>query len=392
MSDDAEILVIDDSATIRKLVEMSVRGTSLRARFSASGADGLAEARRLQPSAILLDCVLPDSSGQQICSQLAADERTRSIPILLVTAKPESVRDEFRDYASVVDFIAKPFTGPDLVRRIRRALAGSAVKQSPSFDRGYQERAAKVLYARLRDGLAMLPALTSKIGTSPPGPFLAKRLLTPEVVAAILEDLSNLVDEARAAHPHSEGGEPLQPHLILDRASGFSARVQQVVIDGAARRILTLVNGRNTIQDIAARSGIDVRQVGTVSRELVARGLLEDRSSAAAARARARPVVILEPDVQGFQRPFASLLEARPEAPALVAVASVLAVVTTVRRVRPCLVVVNATGESGSVGNAARELRADSRFADVALVAILDRFQQSDRDEVYSAGFDAVLS
>jgi CheY-like chemotaxis protein len=53
---------------------------------------------------------------------------------------------------------------------------------------------------------------------------------------------------------------------------------------------------------------------------------------------------------------------------------------------------VNATSEASSVGMAARELRADATFADVALVAILDRFQQSDRDDLYSAGFDAVLS
>jgi hypothetical protein len=224
--------------------------------------------------------VLPDSSGLQVCRQLAADERTRSIPILLVTAKPESVRSEFRDYASVVDFISKPFTGPDLLRRIKRALAGSAAHADEQFDRGQQERAAKILYAHLRDGLAMLPALAAKIGTSPPGPFLAKRLLTPEVVAGILGDLVDVFEEARRANAGSDDRDPVQPSAILDRAAGFSTRVREAVIDTTARRILTLVNGRNSVQEIAQRIGLDVNVVGSVSRELVARGLVEDRTSA----------------------------------------------------------------------------------------------------------------
>jgi CheY-like chemotaxis protein len=152
--------------------------------------------------------------------------------------------------------------------------------------------------------------------------------------------------------------------------------------------VLTLINGQHSLAEIARRAAVDAATVCAIARTLVDDGLLIDRTSIA----KPRPIVILEPDVQGFQRPLASLLEARAVAPALVPVATVQEVVTAVRRVYPCLVVVNATGETSSVGEAARELRADATLSDIALVAVLDRARPSDRDDLYSAGFDAVLN
>lgn len=377
------VLVIDDSATIRKLVEMTMRGTSFQPHFSALGADGIAQAKRVQPAAILLDCVLPDMSGVQVCRQLAADEQTASIPILIVSAKAESVREELRDLPSVVELVPKPFTGPDLLRRIRRALAGSAPKRK--FTREQHERAAKILYARLRDGLAVLPAHLQHIGSSPPSPFLAKRLLTPEAVAGILEDLFVIWKEVRD-EPEPAIVEPLAPSVILDRAPGFSARITAEQVDATERRVLALVNGRSTLDDIARRLGASTRSLTPVLRDLVDRGLLVEQVAVAR-----RPIVILEPDIEGFQQPLASLLETRAEAPALVPVATLDEIVPTARRLHPCLVVVNATDETTSVGAAARELRADARLADVALVAVVDRLRAADRDDLYSAGFDAVL-
>ncbi len=387
MSEMIDVLLIDDSATIRKVVELAMRGSTFRPHFSALGGDGVTQARQLRPSAILLDCVLPDSSGVQVCRQLAADERTRSIPVLLVSAKADSVRGEFRDFANVVDFVAKPFTGPDLLRRIRRALGEGAAAPARVAPKD-QERAAKILYARLRDGLALVPALTKQLGTSPPGPFFAKRLLTPEAVAGIVDDLFSLYDELRNSGDARPEIEPLQPTAILDRATGFSERIRRTSVGSTSRRVLTLINGQLTLDEIARRAGLEGNAVGRIARELVDVGLLEDRKSSA----RARSIVILEPDVQGFQVPLASFLEARREAPALIPVTSVRDVVTTVRRVHPCLVVVNATGEASSVGDAARELRSDATLSDIALVAVLDRAQHSVRDDLYSAGFDAVLN
>jgi len=61
------LLVIDDSLTIRKLVELSFRTTSFVLDFATSGAEGVAKAAQSAPDVILLDCVLPDMKSADVC-------------------------------------------------------------------------------------------------------------------------------------------------------------------------------------------------------------------------------------------------------------------------------------------------------------------------------------
>ena len=119
------LLIIDDSATVRKLIEISLRGKALRPHFADTGADALRRVAALAPAAILLDFMLPDMTGVDVCRALAADPRTQSIPILVVTAKDERIRHDFQAFPSVIDFIGKPFSPPDLIARIDRAIAGT---------------------------------------------------------------------------------------------------------------------------------------------------------------------------------------------------------------------------------------------------------------------------
>ncbi|HEX3766639.1 MAG TPA: response regulator [Kofleriaceae bacterium] len=201
-----DVLVIDDSATVRKLVEISLRGRPLQPHFADSGADGLRRAAALTPAAILLDYVLPDTTGVEVCRALASDPRTQAIPVLVVTAKPERMRAEFQAFPSVVDWITKPFAGPDLIARIERALAaaagGGATRRSERRDPA--ERAAKLLFARLRDGLALLPSQLRSLEPGPIAPQLARRLLTPQVVEGILADLRPLCAELAASAAERE--------------------------------------------------------------------------------------------------------------------------------------------------------------------------------------------
>jgi len=413
----ADVLVIDDSATIRKLVEMSLRGSPFQAHFAQCGAEGVEQARALRPAAILLDCVLPDVPGLEVCRQLAADERTRAIPILLITARASQVRDQFQGFPAVVDFLGKPFSAPDLLSRLGRAVAIPAPRR---FTRGQQERAARILYARLREGLALIPSYMTQLGASPPAAYFARRLLTPEVMEAVLGDLMELCEEIEArgqggsasrtgprgsftleraglaaGAPRRDGPSGAAPAVrreaVLDRVPGFSERVRQTRLSSTARRVLTLVDGIHTVAEICRRGGLDEDIVSAVAHDLITAGLLQDRTSAVDAQ-RPRPVVIFEPDVQGFQRPLASLLETRADPHALVAVTSVDEVIPAVRRVHPCMVVVNATGVKSGVSDAARHLRADQDLADVALIAVLDVHDRSNAADLYSAGFDAVLN
>ncbi len=127
------ILVIDDSLTIRKLLEMSLVRAGYRVVLAASAAEGLALARSVGPKLILLDYVLPDRRGAEVCADLSADPVTAGIPVVVMSAKgDEDVRRAFKGLSQVAEFIAKPFTPAaitDLTARIlRRPATGTIVR------------------------------------------------------------------------------------------------------------------------------------------------------------------------------------------------------------------------------------------------------------------------
>lgn len=120
----ADILVIDDSATMRKLVELAFRGSDCALRFAATGAEGLAEARRSPPGAILLDFMLPDMKGIDVCRQLAQRHDTSAIGVVVMSGKAE-LAELFRDVPNVVGFLAKPFSAEAAKSRLWAALGRS---------------------------------------------------------------------------------------------------------------------------------------------------------------------------------------------------------------------------------------------------------------------------
>jgi two-component system phosphate regulon response regulator PhoB len=390
-----DVLVIDDSATVRKLVEISLRGRSLRAHFADSGGEGIRCATQLVPAAILLDFMLPDMTGLEVCRALAADARTRTIPILLVSAKHERVRGEFQPFPSVVDFLGKPFSGPDLIARIDRAIAGVAAsgatgRRPEPRPRDFAERAAKLLFGRLRDGLALLPSQFRSLDPGPIAPQLARRLLTPQVVEGILADLRPLYAEIEAEDAEADNaatGDQLTADAIVDRAPGFSAKVPTAQLNSLDRRILALTDGRISVAEIARRIAAEPATVEVAVRRLMLRGLVHEIQTGS----RPRPVVICEPDVETFQAPLRSLLARRTTSRELIAVEHIDEVVGVTREQKPCLVMVNATSRVAEVCAVAQVLRADLALSDVAMVAVLDaRFGRT--PDLLAAGFDAILA
>ena len=395
-----DVLVIDDSATVRKLIEISMRGLPLRPHFADSGGEGIRCASAIAPSVILLDFVLPDMTGVEVCRALAADSRTQTIPILVVTAKHERTRSEFQPFPSVVDFIPKPFAPPDLVARIARAIAGAgsaaaaAVPVRPTEPRREPvERAAKLLFGRLRDGLALLPSQLRALEPGPIAPQLARRLLTPQVVAGILADLrpiyAELADaDAGGGRPDDTGaGDPLTADAMIDRAPGFSTKVQAAQLSSLDRRILSLADGRSSVGELARQLAVPPGGVVAAVRGLILRGLVHETQI----EPRARPVVICEPDVEDFQEPLRSLLARRTTSRELIAVERVDEVVGVTRRRQPCLVLVNATSRVAEACGVAQALRADLALSDLAMIAVIEA-RVTRPPELLAAGFDAVLA
>jgi PAS domain S-box-containing protein len=118
----APILVVDDDAVTRHILTGYLSRAGFRAVTAASGAEALDALQRLLPSLVLLDLVLPDLDGYEVLRAIRADERTRDVPVVVLTALEgdEEISRAFEEGAD--DFLNKPFRSSELVARIRGQL------------------------------------------------------------------------------------------------------------------------------------------------------------------------------------------------------------------------------------------------------------------------------
>ncbi len=104
------VLVIDDSPTITKVVQLVLTKAGFEVITAADGEAGLAVARSRAPDLILLDFVMPRMNGYQFCREAASDETLRDIPVVLMSAKGDQVGERFVKVMGIVDYITKPFS------------------------------------------------------------------------------------------------------------------------------------------------------------------------------------------------------------------------------------------------------------------------------------------
>lgn len=128
------VLVVDDEARMRKLVGITLRNHGYQVREVADAEEALREVEREIPDAIVLDGMLPNKTGFELCSDLKERPDTRSIPILLISGITQGVpgtNDAWKRRFLTDDYISKPFSLKDLVQRVER-LTGVAMEGAGS--------------------------------------------------------------------------------------------------------------------------------------------------------------------------------------------------------------------------------------------------------------------
>lgn len=117
-----KILIVEDELDILRLVEFNLKAAGYTTIRAMTGREALDKARTERPALVLLDVMLPDIRGTEVCMQLKNDPKTANIAIVMLTAKSEEVDRVVGFELGADDYITKPFSARELTLRIRAIL------------------------------------------------------------------------------------------------------------------------------------------------------------------------------------------------------------------------------------------------------------------------------
>jgi two-component system phosphate regulon response regulator PhoB len=118
----SKILVVDDEPEAVELVEFNLKQAGYSVVTAADGAEALNKARATQPSLIVLDLMLPEVDGLEVCKMLRRDPATTGIPIVMLTAKAAEIDRVLGLELGADDYVTKPFSPRELVLRVKKLL------------------------------------------------------------------------------------------------------------------------------------------------------------------------------------------------------------------------------------------------------------------------------
>ena len=141
MDENKRVVVVDDEPSVQEVVRAYLEKDGYHVFVAGSGGEGLALAERIKPGLVVLDLMLPDRSGEEICREI----RERSdVPILMLTAKASEDERVEGLALGADDYLVKPFSPRELVARVRAILRRTQGTEMPlvetlSFDGGALE-------------------------------------------------------------------------------------------------------------------------------------------------------------------------------------------------------------------------------------------------------------
>ena len=200
------ILVIDDSPTIRKVVTSILERGGYQAAAAADGQQGLdALSNGEKFDLVLLDFVMPRMNGYQFCRAVRTHERLKSVPIVLMSAKSDRIREQFVQQTGAVDAITKPFDAQALVAVIENAFTRIELGTARAFETFDGEEPPTSLRGASPDELQRAARdhviLSGDMAALPIGAVL--QLLQVERLTGVLEITRPPAPRTEASAPHS---------------------------------------------------------------------------------------------------------------------------------------------------------------------------------------------
>ncbi|MCO4760957.1 MAG: response regulator transcription factor [Myxococcales bacterium] len=127
------ILIVDDEQDLVRTLDYNLKREGFQTRTAGTGQEALSEASRLPvPDLVLLDLMLPDMSGTEVCRRLRAADATRDTLVVMVTAKGEEIDRVVGFEVGADDYVVKPYSVRELMLRVRAILRRRGVDEEPA--------------------------------------------------------------------------------------------------------------------------------------------------------------------------------------------------------------------------------------------------------------------
>ena len=122
----ARVLVVEDEADLRDILDYNLTVAGHKVMLAATGGEGLKLAREGRPDIVLLDLMLPDMAGTEVCRAIKADLTMRSTRVVIVTAKGEEIDRVVGFELGADDYVVKPFSVREILLRVQAILRRSS--------------------------------------------------------------------------------------------------------------------------------------------------------------------------------------------------------------------------------------------------------------------------
>ncbi len=144
--DEPVVLVVDDSPTVRKIVQLTLQREHIRVVTAGDGLSALAAVADEQPDLILLDIMLPRMDGYNICQVVRKNMAYKDMPIVMLSGK-DGLFDKMRGkLAGSTEYMTKPFDSAELVQTVKRHLDSDAVRERSAQRAMRQQRLRRRVY------------------------------------------------------------------------------------------------------------------------------------------------------------------------------------------------------------------------------------------------------
>lgn len=125
------ILIVDDEPHMLRLIELSLRKGGFELLLARNGQEGIDAARREGPDLIIMDVNMPTMDGMEALARLKEEPGTRSIPVIMLTARGQVLTPSEADKLGFDLYVTKPFSPTELLAHARRLLAEPDTSSGP---------------------------------------------------------------------------------------------------------------------------------------------------------------------------------------------------------------------------------------------------------------------